>query len=307
MKRILVVAALLSSFPALAHISLTDPPNRYASTGLDGKNKECPCGFNAAGAAAGNQLCSNGVTTDNNRSNIVTTYTAGQQVTVTIIETVGHSGRMRIAFDENGADLATFNQHILADVSDPTGSIGRICTIGATPTDANCTGSNDNTWAITVTLPNTPCTNCTLQVIQDMNGVTGTPVADPTGDATYFQCADLILTAQSAGEGEGEGAAGEGEGEGAAGEGEGEGAAGEGEGEGAAGEGEGAAGEGEGAAGEGEGEGEGAHAGEGEGEGSGATTAPGCNCGSGTASADVGAMLSVGLVGLAIVGRRRRR
>jgi uncharacterized protein (TIGR03382 family) len=216
---------------------------------------------------------------------------------------------MRIAFDPDGADLTAFNAHILVDIADPSGSAGKNCTVGSSPTDVTCSASGSSTWSATFTMPNTPCSNCTLQVIQDMSGDTTDAVTDPTGDATYFQCADIILTgAGGEGEGEGEGAAGEGEGEAGEGEGDdGEGEAGEGEageGEGAVGEGEGAVGEGEGAVGEGEGavgEGEGA-VGEGEGEGEGEKKVGLASC---SAAGDASATMALMLGALALVRRRR--
>jgi len=39
------------------------------------------------------------------------------------------------------------------------------------------------------------CENCTLQVIQDMNGNTTTMVRDPSPDSTYYTCADIRLVA----------------------------------------------------------------------------------------------------------------
>ena len=310
MKKLALLSLLASSLlsgPAFAHIELDAPLVRYSNSGGE-VNKHCPCGA-GTGSQSTDQVC-HGATSDPNRSATrVTTFAAGSTITVTWRETVGHSGRYRIAFDPDGADLADFNSHILADIADPAGAAGA--------------------HSLDVTLPNTPCSNCTLQLIQVMNGIPGrcsisnaicptvgaacaqnggqcldAPVTDPTDSPTYFQCADLVLTGPG-GEGEGEGAAGEGEGEGAAGEGEGEGAAGEGEGEGTAGEGEGAAAEGEGAAGEGEGaagEGEGAAAeGEGEGEGASAAGCPGCS-----SAGHADAVFAGSFLGLLILRRRRR-
>jgi uncharacterized protein (TIGR03382 family) len=165
--------ALLSV--AYAHEALEEPIPRYDSDGYYA-NKSCPCG-----SGLNDQACS--VTSENsdpNRSvDHINTYDAGETITVRLHEVIGHSGRWRIAFDPDGADLADFNANILLDEPDPAGNDGN-------------TGNGDE-WEWQVTLPDTPCDNCTLQVIQDMNGDTTTPVADPTGDPSYFQCADLVL------------------------------------------------------------------------------------------------------------------
>jgi hypothetical protein len=197
--------SLSASAPVFAHAALLSPTPRTPS---DADIKHCPCG-----GGAGAHDCSSGPTSDPNRSTNITTFQAGETITVQLDEYVGHTGRIRIAFDDDGADLVDFNAHVLADVPDPSGDGG--------------------TKSIQVTLPNTPCDNCTLQMIQVMNGDTQTPIANPTGDSTYFDCADIVLIGAS--EGEGDPPAGEGEGEAPAGEGEGEGEGdgdGEGEGEG---------------------------------------------------------------------------
>ncbi len=181
----------LLALPAAAHIELEAPAPRYTNT-PDEQNKSCPCG-----AGNGNQTCTNATTSDANRNvDAVTTFGAGETVTVTWLETIGHDGRFRVAFDDDGADLDDFNANILSDIADPAGNVGNVA---------------GNRWAVEVTLPDQPCTNCTLQLLQVMNGNTVDDVADPTGAATYFQCADIVITGDAA-EGEGEGEC-EGEGE----------------------------------------------------------------------------------------------
>ncbi|MEZ4235563.1 MAG: SCE4755 family polysaccharide monooxygenase-like protein [Myxococcota bacterium] len=166
--------SLLLAVPALAHVGLADPPPRYPTDGY-GSNKACPCGV-----GPNDQYCSDAANrSDPNRSTTVTTYQAGETITVSAHEVIGHSGRWRIAFDPDGADLDDFNDNILLDIEDPPGNAGN-------------TGSGD-LWEFTVTLPDVPCTNCTLQLLQVMNGNTVDPVPDPTGQSTYYQCADIAL------------------------------------------------------------------------------------------------------------------
>lgn len=168
--KLAAAAAFLAASPALAHIELTFPTPRYSNSPSE-QNKACPCG-----SGARDQFCAN-KTSDPARGTNPTTFRTGSTLTVQWIETVGHTGRYRVAFDGDGADLADFNANILGDVADPS--------------DGNGVRS------LTVTLPSTPCTNCTLQLIQVMNGNTTDPVADPTGADSYFQCADLVLEADA--------------------------------------------------------------------------------------------------------------
>jgi hypothetical protein len=160
--------------PALAHVGMEDPPPRYPSDGYY-NNKSCPCG-----SGTNDTYCSDSTaTSDPNRSTTITQYDAGATITISAHEVIGHSGRWRVAFDPDGADLADFNANILLDIEDPPGGDGN-------------TGSGD-LWEFVVTLPSEPCSNCTLQLIQVMNGNTVDPVPDPTGHSTYYQCADIEL------------------------------------------------------------------------------------------------------------------
>ena len=157
---------------AWAHIGIECPPARYPSNGF-ANNKDCPCGVGTGGTTC------TGDRSDPDRSTRVTEYAPGETITVAWHEVVGHSGRFRIAFDDDGADLDDFNANILLDIEDPPGQAGN-------------TGLGD-LWEVEVTLPSTPCDNCTLQLIQVMNGNTAVPVSDPTGMSTYYQCADITL------------------------------------------------------------------------------------------------------------------
>ena len=171
---------LLPFSVALAHVGLEEPAARYPTDGLSA-NKSCPCGV-----GANDSLCSVAeLRSDPNRSRHVTAFVAGATITVRAHEVIGHSGRWRIAFDPHGADLDDFNDHVLLDVADPPGGEGN-------------TGRGD-LWEWEVTLPDAPCDDCTLQLVQVMDGDTTHPVADPTGRSTYYQCADLVLTEGPAG------------------------------------------------------------------------------------------------------------
>jgi hypothetical protein len=166
---------LLSS-SAFAHIELQEPLNRY-SDAKAGDNKSCPCG-----AGTTNRRCNKpDELSDPDRSeDRVTTFAPGDTITVQFDEYVGHSGRFRIAFDPDGASLDHFNQNILLDEPDPVGNMGNM--------------GQGSKWSFQVKLPDMECDNCSLQLIQAMDGNMTDPVLDPVQrPSTYFQCADIRL------------------------------------------------------------------------------------------------------------------
>jgi MYXO-CTERM domain-containing protein len=165
--------ALLSS-TASAHIELLDPSPRYTLPA----NKSCPCG-----AGDSNRRCEQTAeeSKDPNRSDNVTTFEAGSTITVVADEYVDHAGRMRVAFDPDGADLADFNSHVLHDEADPA--------------EPGLSMAKPHVWSFEIQLPSEPCDNCTLQVIQVMQGGTEKAVADPAPLSTYYSCADIQLVA----------------------------------------------------------------------------------------------------------------
>jgi hypothetical protein len=172
----LAAGAQFWSTVAAAHIELQLPMNRY-SDAMAGDNKSCPCGSGTA-----NRSCNVvGERSDPNRStDRATTFAPGDTITVRWDEYVGHSGRFRIAFDPDGADLEDFNQNILLDVADPVGNTGNM--------------GQGSLWEYQVQLPNMTCDNCTLELIQVMDGDMTDPVPDPSvRGGTYFQCADIVL------------------------------------------------------------------------------------------------------------------
>jgi hypothetical protein len=159
---------------ALGHMALEEPLPRYPSDGSDA-NKACPCGVGES-----NRFCDVASDrSDPDRSATVTRYAPGETITLRWRETIGHAGRWRVAFDPDGADMDDFNANILLDIPDPTG------------TDGN-TGDGD-LWEVEVTLPDLPCDGCTLQLVQMMDGDTNSPVADPVGRSSYYQCADIQI------------------------------------------------------------------------------------------------------------------
>lgn len=188
-----ISAVLLAANVASAHIELTEPIARYEVQGETGI-KGCPCGI-ATGGGGSNRTCNVEMDgSDPNRDEgRAFTAEAGSTVVLKFKETVGHVGKYRVAFDPEGADFNDFNDHVLTEVDDPNGSMGNV--------------QNGNNWEIEVTLPETPCTNCTLQLVQVMDGSTLGNTVDGSKLAsmsTYYACIDLVLTGEqgsTAGEG----------------------------------------------------------------------------------------------------------
>jgi hypothetical protein len=160
------VATLALSSPAFAHVRMDYPLSRYPDPGRGGDVnadlKDGPCGRS-----------NDERTTDESR---VTTLEAGATITVEFRETVAHTGWYRIAFLEDGQEFP----------EPPTS--GSAPTSAAAPIllDGIPDGERGMTFTAEVTLPNTPCTNCTLQLIQVMT--------DRNPYTSYYVCADLILT-----------------------------------------------------------------------------------------------------------------
>jgi hypothetical protein len=172
----LVAGFQLLSSSAFAHIELQLPLNRY-SDAKAGDNKSCPCG-----AGTTNRRCNkpDELSDPDRAEDRVTTFAPGDTITVQFDEYVGHSGRFRIAFDPDGASLDEFNQNILLDVPDPVGNMGNM--------------GQGSKWSFPVKLPDMECENCSLQLIQAMDGNMTDPVLDPVQrPSTYFQCADIRL------------------------------------------------------------------------------------------------------------------
>ena len=102
--------ALLAFSPtANAHIRLLEPLARYEITGTDTGIKSCPCGLGGSNRTCNVQADGS----DPDRSTRVTRAEAGSTITLRFEEYIGHSGSYRVAFDDDGADVADFNSNIL--------------------------------------------------------------------------------------------------------------------------------------------------------------------------------------------------
>lgn len=177
----LVLFTILASRITAAHFYLVEPAASLQQNNLGDPQKAPPCGQNATSVA----------------TNAVTTFQAGQTITVRIRETIFHPGHYRVAIGMNGAqDLpapppvtpgntpqnmtpcgTTVIQNppmfpVLAD--------GALVHTNAFPNQAQ---------SFQVKLPNMPCTNCTLQVIQFMSN----HGLNNPGGCYYHHCANIRI------------------------------------------------------------------------------------------------------------------
>jgi hypothetical protein len=158
MTRLAPLALLLCASVAQAHIALVDPPPRSSSL------KQGPCGQGPSEPRSAN----------------VTTFHAGETITVHWKETIDHPGHYRIAFDPDGQSLF----RVPTSFTDVSGGPGVLL-------DGIADEPGVHEYTVQVTLPDVVTENATLQVIQMMTDKP--PYGD--GNDVYFQCADLVLVA----------------------------------------------------------------------------------------------------------------
>ncbi len=93
-------------------------------------------------------------------------YTAGQTVNIAIAETINHPGRFIVQFSPDSVNGFWNAANQLANVADDPQSVG--------------------TRSINVVVPSTPCTNCMLRVLQQMDDQPG---------QFYVHCLDITIAA----------------------------------------------------------------------------------------------------------------
>ncbi len=159
----LALLSLLVAAPrvARAHIKMSAPTDWLVTDASGDPQKITPCGVDPTAAAS-----------TYTASNAVTTVHTGDKLVVNWTETVPHDGHFRIA-------LAINSRSELMDpavtASNKDGTPKTVATSTAYPvladglfehTAASVTAGKAYTY--TVTIPNTPCTKCTLQLLQFM-------------------------------------------------------------------------------------------------------------------------------------------
>ncbi len=126
------------------------------------------------------------------RGTAVTTFEAGETITIAWDETIDHPGHFRISFDDDGDDAFV----------DPR-SFSDLNTAPSVLLDGITDRPGGGRYSQQLTLPDVECSRCTLQVVQVMTDKP--PYGD--GNDLYYQCADLVLRRTGAG-GAGAGGAG---------------------------------------------------------------------------------------------------
>ena len=149
----LFAALVTASSGAHAHIALDQPPKR------DVAMKTRPCGGTGARTTPA-------------------VFAPGQKVTVMWHETVVHPGFFRVALSTDGTTFP-------ADPTDPPPAVAPPVLAIIPKVDGVTSYSSD------ITLPETPCETCTIQVIQYMRQHTPPPY--------YYQCADIAIRPGGAG------------------------------------------------------------------------------------------------------------
>src|SRR5450631_4294785 len=173
----LVGALVVAPRAARAHIKMSAPADWITTNSLGDPQKITPCGVDS--------------TTTYTATNTVTTFHVGDKVTFNWTETVPHDGHFRISLAVNSRDelkdpaVTTMN-------SDGTAAAVAISTAYPVLADnlfphTAASVSANKAYTYTVTIPNTPCAKCTLQLLQFM--------ANHPLDPSYFyhQCADVTI------------------------------------------------------------------------------------------------------------------
>jgi hypothetical protein len=189
------LGVLLLSTTAHAHFKVLQPASWLKEDSLGGPQKGSPCGPGNTRPFLGDDVQPVPV------SDEVTTFHAGETISVQLQETVYHPGYFRIAFAKTRAADATTTDFPNPPLSDPDNCLFDKAAVK--------TGAHDNVLADglfmveeqsapgrslmqDVKLPNEPCEDCTLQIVQVME-------AHPAQSCFYFHCADIaILPAEGA-------------------------------------------------------------------------------------------------------------
>ena len=168
---------------ARADIRLVSPAPWIVETPTGDPQKAAPCGIEPNACFA--------------PSARVTTYFAGELISVEWQETVAYDSYYRIAvsYDESHADLSEPPRNAFGDggvLVDAGPPVAPILIDDVFPHIADSTSlPNDDTYNL-LQLPDRPCSRCTLQVIQVLASGASTPPTDPS-QYVFHQCADIVI------------------------------------------------------------------------------------------------------------------
>lgn len=162
-----------------AHFALQSPPNWAEQDKLGSPQKSAPCG------QADAQMVPV-------RTNAVTTYQAGQVITVTIDEVVFHPGHYRVVLSTSGqaglpADPLTIDPGTCTGLEIQNPPVFPVLADGVLVH----TEPLDGPQSFSVKLPEgVTCTNCVLQVLEFMSVEAGS-----SPNCFYHHCADISIVA----------------------------------------------------------------------------------------------------------------
>jgi hypothetical protein len=180
---------VLCSSQAHAHFKLLKPASWLNEDDLGAPQKGSPCGPGNTRPFIGDDkqpIPSSGART---------TFHAGETITVEWQETIYHPGYFRISIADTSAAQATTD-----DFPDPALTDAMNChydraAVMTTPHDdvladglfmADAVSGENRSLMQRVKLPDEPCENCTLQVVQVMEG-------HPASSCFYFHCAEIEI------------------------------------------------------------------------------------------------------------------
>ncbi|MDB4986198.1 MAG: hypothetical protein JWN04_1376 [Myxococcaceae bacterium] len=180
-----LVVGTFAVSPALAHFKLIKPTSWLnEDPGSGAPQKGGPCGPGGSDNISPTPA-----------SGAITTFHAGETITLTWIDTIAHPGHFRIALAENRDDLKDpdIKQDAFCGYDEkavPTGAHGNVLADGVFFRPASGTYTAGMTFTTQVTLPDAPCEKCTLQVLQVMESD-----IQAISNCHYYHCADIKILA----------------------------------------------------------------------------------------------------------------
>jgi hypothetical protein len=180
---LVTLSTLTCARPAAAHFQLKKPTSWLKEDAAGGPQKGSPCGPGGYDNV-----------TPTPTSGAVTEFHAGDTIEVDWVDTIAHPGYFRIALAQNRDDLK--NPTIVQDATCnfdesmvPKTASGNVLADGVHFRTRNGFSAPAGTmFSQMVTLPNTPCDKCTLQVMQIMEND-----IQSLSHCYYFHCADIKI------------------------------------------------------------------------------------------------------------------
>ncbi len=175
MVRLFISGLVLLAPEAFAHIKLIEPADWLQTSSAGDPQKEGPCG-SSSGTPTG----------------VITTVMAGSKLHLRWQETVFHPGHFRVAI---AANRSAFTDPVVTTGSGQCISAATQATpvapVMADGLFVHTSSPGSTPYETDITVPNTPCEHCTLQLIQFMSS--------HPAPCIYYHCADLRIVAASDG------------------------------------------------------------------------------------------------------------